>query len=381
MVSIKVNKKEVQANKTKSIGNVNNFNNLLKKDIKWSKAKFGDKKKERFFSELYLMVSSGLELNNALLIVIDFFKSKEDIELVRNLQIKISNGYSFHQAMIDSLLFSQYDCFSIKIGEETGQLEIILQELARYYLKKIQLRRQFVSALIYPSIVFCTAILAILFMMNFVIPMFAGVFTRFNTELPYITRCVIKISDFVRSWSMLGIFSLMFFGIIYSKFKTNIYFKKLTSFVLLRVPIFGKLLIKLYMARFCQSMKLLLSSKVHLIDALDLSSKMVNFYPLESILPLIKIDVMKGESLSFASEKYSIFDIKYLSMLKVGEEVNQLNRIYEKLEENYGNEVEHQTKVLTSMLEPILILFLGLMVGVILVAMYLPMFKLGYEIK
>lgn len=327
------------------------------------------------------MLSSGLELNNALLIVKDFFHSETDTRLVASLQARLSNGSSFYLALLESKSFSSYDCFSVRIGEETGQLEIILQELSSYYFKKVQLRRQFISALIYPAIVFGTAILAIVFMMNFVIPMFAGVFGRFNTELPYLTRVVIRLSEIVRDWSFPSIILLVLFYLFYMKFKERVFIKKSFSYILLKIPFLGTLLIKLYMARFCQSMKLLLSSKVHILDALNLSSQMVGFYPLDSVLPLVQSDVTKGELLSAAVSKYKIFDIRFQSMVKVGEEVNQLHKVFGKLEENYSKEVEHQTKVLTSMLEPLLILFLGLFVGVILVAMYLPMFKLGYDIK
>ncbi len=380
MVTIKVEKQPSAASNQGKVSKNKIIFDFFQKDINLFAAKFGDKKKERLFSELNLMLSSGLELNNALLIVKAYFKSKKDAEIVSKLQFDISNGATFHQALLNSNSFSTYDYFSAKIGEETGKLEIILQELALYYSKKIQLRRQFISALIYPAIVLFTAVLAIVFMMNFVIPMFAGVFSRFNTELPYITRLIIRISKLVNEWSWFGILSIILIILFYFSFKNKTLFKRVSSLILIKVPFLGSLIVKLYMARFCQSMKLLLSSKVHIIDALNLSCKMISFYPLDSVLPFIQADLMKGDLLSVAVTKFKIFDLKFLSMIKVGEEVNQLSKVFEKLEENYSREVEHQTKVLTSMLEPLLILFLGLLVGVILVAMYLPMFKLGYEI-
>ena len=217
-------------------------------------------------------------------------------------------------------------------------------------------------------------------MMQFVIPMFADVFKRFNSDLPAITKLVIKISFLVSTYFW-WVFLLFLTGlIILSSQRNENWFRKMSSNLILRLPVIGKTFRKIYLARFCHSMHLLISSRTQLISAIDLVKKMISFFPIESNLEIVKNDLMNGMLLNESMSKFLIYDKRMISLIKVGEEVNQLENIFQKLSENYTSEVEYETKLLGSLIEPILIIFLGIFVGAILVAMYLPLFKLGTSI-
>nr|MBA3971958.1 type II secretion system F family protein [Bacteroidota bacterium] len=137
---------------------------------------------------------------------------------------------------------------------------------------------------------------------------------------------------------------------------------------------------KIYLARFCQSMNLLISAKTPLVTAIDLVKKMVGFYPIEVSLEIIQNDILQGVPLHVTLAKFEIYNKRMISLIKVAEEVNQLDTMFSKLAKQYSDEVEHQTSILGSLIEPIMIIFLGVLVAVILIAMYLPLFQMSSTI-
>jgi len=252
-----------------------------------------------------------------------------------------------------------------------------LLELSTFFAKKIQQKRQLTSALSYPAVVFFASFGAIFFMMKFVVPMFADVFKRFKGELPYFTKVIIHLSDAFSNYSIyffVGFVLLVVF--IYNQRKA-VWFRKLGAELVLRTPIMKDLIGKIYLARFCQSMNLLISARTPLVTAIELVKKMVDFYPIEVSLDTVQNDLLKGQSLYVSLSKFKIYNKRMISLLKVAEEVNQLDTMFAKLAKQYSDEVEHQTSIIGSLIEPIMIIFLGLLVAIILVAMYLPLFQMG----
>lgn len=148
------------------------------------------------------------------------------------------------------------------------------------------------------------------------------------------------------------------------------------SNIVLRVPFFGGLIRTIYLSRFCQSLNLLLSAKIPLVTAIELTQKMITFYPIESSLTIIKEHIMKGRPLGESLSKFSVYDHKLISMIKVAEQINKLDDMFEKLTEQYNDEVDHKTKMIGVVLEPLIIIIIGLVVGIIMIAMYAPMFDL-----
>jgi len=145
----------------------------------------------------------------------------------------------------------------------------------------------------------------------------------------------------------------------------------------LKIPVAGSLVQKIYLARFCNSMRLLINAHLPLLRAIALCRQMIGYYPIESSLQLVEDDIMKGKSLHQSLQQFSVYPSKMIQLIKVGEETNQLDYFFAKISEQYIEEVEYKTSTLSSVMEPLIIIFLGLIVGVILISMYLPLFQMS----
>lgn len=343
--------------------------------------KFPEKRKEAFYKELAMLLQSGVDFKKSLEILITQTKNQKEKAVITEILEMVVEGNSIWEAMRETGMFSPYEYYSIQIGEESRKLEPVLEELNKFLIRKIQMRRQIISVLTYPSIVMAVTILVLYFMLNNVVPMFGSVFKQFGSELPAMTRYIIAISN--RS----GILFLLLF-IFVASIVTFHYFNKnrqsyrdITSKLILRLPFFGSLIRQIYLSRFCQAMGLLTSSKTSLMMSLDLTGKMIGFYPLEKSIEGIKHDVIHGSSLSESMKKYSIYENKMVSMIDVAEQVNQLDSMFERLTEQYNETINHKTKMIGVVLEPMIIIIIGVIVGIIMVSMYAPMFELSKIIK
>lgn len=359
----------------------NGFMDILNKDIQLFGQKFNDKKKERFYSEMNILFSSGLDIKTVLeLIEAEQTKEKEKI-LFTQIKDDVVKGMSLSDALKASGKFSDYEYHSIKIGEETGKLTHILIDLSEYYTRKIKQRRQIVGAMTYPAIVISFALLVTTLMLKYLVPMFADIFKRFNAELPAITRYTIKISEWVDHYFIYGLTGILLIGFSIYQSRNKTWYKKYSSTLILKLPFVGKFVEKVYMARFCQNMSLLIGAKTNLVDALELTKNMMGFYPVDSTIDPIKEQIMKGKSLHECLAMYPIYNHRLVSLIKVAEEVNKLDSMFSRMSKQYSEELDHESKVITNLMEPLIVIFLGLVVCLVLVSMYLPMFQLGNVIK
>ncbi len=353
------------------------INTVLNKDISLGKKKFPDKKKLQLYNELSMLLSSGIDIRNAFEILEDNFSKKKDIELIKSIYHNVVKGNSISEAFRETNMFSPYEYFSLQIGEETGRLNDVLKDLSDYYNNKIEQKRKIIGAFTYPIIVVITAILAIGFMLNFIVPMFEEIYQRFDRELPGLTKFIIQVSH--QSTSFFIIMFLLISGIIVFRMtcKDQPWYKKAKDNLLLKIPLFGEIIKKIQLSRFCLSMELLLNSKLALTHALNLVSNMIVFYPLNHAINQIKDDLEKGNSFHQGIAKFPIFDKRMSSLIKVGEEVNQLDKTFSLLKSQYQEEISHKTSMLSSVLEPLMVVFIGVFVAVILISMYLPIFKIS----
>ncbi|AND64152.1 general secretion pathway protein GspF [Flavobacterium covae] len=343
--------------------------------------KISDKQKENFYRELGLLLKSGVDFKKALEILSNQSTHKNEKEIIISVKTKVSQGRSIYESIKETNQFSPYEYYSIQIGEETRKLEEILHELQKYFNRKIQMQRQIVSVLTYPVIVLIVTFLVLYFMLNKVVPMFSSVFKQFGNELPKSTQIIINLSN--NSGKIFsGILLVIIISLIaHYSFKKNTQYRAFITGLILRLPYFGNLIQKIYLSRFCQAMSLLITSRTTLINSLSLTSKMIGFYPIENAIETIKKDITKGASLSESLQKHPVFEAKMVSMIEVSEQVNQLDTMFEKLTEQYNEEVNYQTKMIGVILEPMLIIIIGIIVGIIMVSMYAPMFDLSKIIK
>lgn len=350
---------------------------ILSRDIKLFGSGLNDRRKERFYSALHTLLTAGVDIRSAFELLVDEAERKEDKVLYKTILEQVVAGATLPDAIQCTNKFSLYEFYSLRIGEESGRMNVILQDLAIYYNKKIKQRRKVLSALSYPLIVLSVALLAVVFMLRFVVPMFADMLSRFGAELPALTKGIIIASDSLGRfgpWFLLFLIVIIF--TLWTQRKTGAY-RRISSWIILRIPFIGKITRKVYVERFAHSMQLLLMSKTNLIDALELVQKMVGFYPIEQSLYSVRKEILAGATLHESLGKYSIYPKRMISLIRVAEEVNQVDAMFAKLSQQLSDEIEHETSLLGSIIEPVMILFLGVMVAVILVAMYLPMFKLG----
>jgi len=353
---------------------------LLKKEIVLFGGGFSNKKKQAFYLELGVLLKAGITIKEALSLIIDSFKKKTDKEMLDNVLHQIVNGKPFSEALYDSKQFSEYEYYSLKIGEETGTTARVCKELGIFYERKNEQKRIVIAALTYPSIVLSTAILVVIFMLSYVVPMFQDIFKQNNMELPFLTRVIIKMSGFVKSYGLL--FFVAIGGLLLaSRFlKDNRQYKTTLQYTLLKIPVLGPFINKVYLAQFTQAVTLLTTSKVPMLNSIQMVKKMIRFVPLQDALQNVENNIMKGNSLSESLQGNKLFDNRIISLVKVSEETNQTEYVFSQLNEQYNQEVVQQSKIMSTVLEPFIILFVGVLVAVLLIAMYLPMFQLSSAI-
>lgn len=377
-MSIKVDKySKAKSVKKQDQSEGSSFIDYLNKDISFSGNRFNDKKKAQFYNDMFTLLDAGLNLNSALKILDEENPKKDKDNIYGTLQKDILQGKSLSNSMKNSDKFTIYEYQSIRIGEETGQLAKMLGELKDHFDKKIKLRQQFIGLVTYPIIVILLTVGVLIFLMNYVVPMFVGFLVQVNAELPAVTQFVLDFSDFVKEWIgpfMIGV--ILIAGILYFQRNAD-WYKKYSAMVLLRLPLIGGMTRRIYLTRFCQSMALLTNSKIPLVEALEMTGEMVDFYPIQKSLSNIKAGVLKGRTLYETMGEEPIFEKRMISMVRVGEEVNRLDTVFTKLTDQYSDSIESQTKVLKSIVEPILILTVGGVVALVAMAMILPIFKMS----
>lgn len=357
------------------------FWEALNKDISFSSGRFNDKKKEQFYTDLSMLLDAGLDLNNALRLLKEESENNKGINIYAELLEKVLVGKSLSSAMVDTEKFTSYEFESVRIGEETGLLSKILIELKRHYERKIALRQQFIGMITYPIIVIFIAMGVLIFLMNYVVPMFLSFLTQVDAELPWITSMVLKLSEFVSAWYLPFLGVIVATTLFFYFQREAEWFRKWSARILLRLPLFGGMIQRIYLSRFAQAMALLTSSRVPLTQALEMSVNMVDFYPLEKSIEKVKASILKGNMMHKAMAEEKIFESRMVSMIRVGEEVNKLDEVFDKLTQQYSDSVESQTKVIKSIIEPMLLVVVGAVVAIVALAMILPIFKMSSSME
>ncbi len=340
------------------------------------KKKFGDKKKAQFYREFSILLKAGVDVKYAMELYASSCKA-EDKRLFQTIITHLISGKALNEAFLETSKFTNYEIHSIRVGEDTGRLYDILIQLSLFYERKINLRRQVVNLSTYPAFVFAVAVGVVFFMLNNVVPMFADIFNRFNSELPAITQYIISLSRILNTYGVFILCALILVAVYLYTQRNKPWFRKNTSLMVMRIPVIGVNYKKLILARFSQSMYLLSGSKVPLTESVDYVRQMINCYPVEVALSEVKSQLVVGAPFYQSISKYAIFEPRMVALIKVAEEVNQLEFMFKRLSDQYNADVEHQTKVMSSLIEPVMILFIAVFVGIILVSLYLPLFKLS----
>lgn len=353
------------------------LDNILKTEIKLFGPAFKNKQKESFYIELSVLLKAGVNLKNALAIQIESENKAAIKSILENLQDAIINGSSLSKAIKAHRSFTEYEYYSLKIGEETGTLVKVAESLGQFFERKNEQRRTLITALTYPIIILCTSVLVVIFMLRYVVPMFEDIFKQNNVELPAVTKVIMNTSKIIENYSLTILFISIGMILILKYLMSKLWFKSYIQHLLLRIPFIGVFINKVQMAQFTQAVALLSAAKVPILNSIQLVKDMLSFKPIQDGLDIVEKNIIKGKSLSESLAQSAYFDSKMIALVKVSEETNQTEYIFERLNLQYNTEVQQQSKLVSTVLEPLIIVFVGLFVGIILIAMYLPMFRLG----
>lgn len=357
--------------------NDKNSVSFLQKEITLFGSPFSNKVKEDFYTEMSVLLKAGVNLKDALELIQNSQKKKQNKDTLNFISEDLISGQSLSNAIQLQKPFTDYEYYSLRIGEETGTLGQVTEQLGDFYARKNEQRRNLINALTYPIIILTTAVLVVAFMLQFVVPMFEDIFKQQNVELPAITKFIIKLSGLMKSYSWIVLTGIILALLSRKFFSKKSGFKRIKDNFILRLPFIGNFVKTVYLSQFTQAVSLLTASKVPVVNSIQLVKQMIDFHPLQNALEQVEQDILKGKSLSQSLSQHRFFDDKMVALVKVSEETNQTEYIFDRLNKQYNTQVQQQSKMLSTLMEPFIILFVGILVGVILIAMYLPMFKLS----
>lgn len=331
-----------------------------------------------FTRQFATMIEAGLPLVQCLEILSQQTENKALAKCIKQVQQDVESGSTYAEALKKHpKMFNQLYCNMIAAGEAGGILDTILKRLSAYIEKAMKLKKQIKSAMVYPAVIVSVAIIVISILMVFVIPMFAQMFIDFGGTLPWPTRVVIAISNFMKSNIL-----LMIAAVIGLAFAIKAYYKtengrKVIDKIALELPIMGVLVRKASVAKFTRTMGTLISSGVPILDALDIVAKTAGNKIVEDAIIQTRISISEGKTLAEPLQKSKVFPPMVTQMISVGESTGALDAMLGKIADFYDDEVDSAVSNLTAMLEPMLMVFLGVVVGFVVIAMYLPIFQMG----
>src|ERR1700736_4530268 len=334
-----------------------------------------------FTRQLSTMIEAGISLVQALTALYEQCDPKRQRglrEVISDVTTRVQGGETFNESIAKHpRVFDRLFISMVKAGEHGGLLAEILDRLAGFLEASARLRKKVKSAMTYPVIVVCIAFAITTFLIVRVVPIFGEIFKDFGAKLPAPTQFLIDLSDFVRGqWYWLAI---MIGGTIFGvrAFTRSKRGKQLTDRWKLKLPVFGPLVQKICMSRFSRTFAQLIRSGVPILEVLDIVGGSSGNHVIETSLKSVSGDVEKGDNLSMALSKSSIFPPMLLRMVSAGEATGKIDTMLEKMADFWDEEIEAMLDALTSLIEPMLIVFLGLIVGGIVIAMFLPIFKLN----
>ncbi|EIA16056.1 type II secretion system F family protein [Clostridium perfringens] len=335
-----------------------------------------------FCRQFYVMLDSGLSIGKALNILIEQCEKPKLREALIGVNGELKRGETLASSMrkrkdvFPNLLTSMIDA-----GERSGNLDIILKRMAEYYEKETKIRGKIKSAMIYPIVLGVVAIIAITFILTFVMPTFVQMFEENNVDLPMSTKMVLGTSKMLGKYGII-IFLILVTAIIllgkYLKSEEGQY--KLSS-INLKIPVIKKLTQKIIVSRFTRTMGIVSSSGMSLVTSIEIVASVVGNKIAENELLKVKEKVLKGEGLGDSIMNIKIFPPMLASMVKIGEEAGSLDSILDKTADFYDDELEREIKTATALIEPSMIVLMGIIIGFLLISILTPMFKMYNSIS
>lgn len=343
--------------------------------------KVSSKRLAIFTRQFSVMLDAGLPLVQCLEILGEQEENRTFRAIIQRVRSDVEQGSSLAEAMRrHPKAFDELFVNMVAAGEAGGILDIILQRLATYLEKITKLKSQVKSALIYPASVITIAIGVVWIILRFVIPTFAQLFAGLGSEMPWITRVVVGTSNFVGRYSPWIILAVILLGIFLSRWHKTDRGRRAIDGFMLRIPIIGMLLRKIAVARFCRTLATLTTSGVPILDGLEITAKTSGNAIIEDAIMAVRRSVEEGKTVSEPLAETKVFPPMVVQMINVGEQTGALDQMLSKIADFYEEEVDTAVAGLMKLIEPLLIAFLGAVIGVIVASMYLPLYSLITQI-
>jgi type IV pilus assembly protein PilC len=341
--------------------------------------KITDKDITLFTRQLATMMKAGVPLLQSFEIVAKGHSNPSVSKLIQDLRSDVETGTSLNQAFRKfPLYFDALFCNLVGAGEQAGILEDLLTRLAIYKEKTIAIKGKIKSALFYPISILVVAFVVTAVIMIFVVPAFKQVFTSFGADLPAPTLIVMSISDFFVKWWYLifgGLFAFFYF--FFQAWRRSEKMQRTMDALLLKAPIFGAVIRKATIARWTRTLATMFAAGVPLVESLDSVGGAAGNFVYQDATKKIQTEVSTGTSLTAAMQNANVFPSMVTQMVAIGEESGALDQMLGKVADFYEEEVDEAVESLSSLMEPMIMVILGVLIGGLVVAMYLPIFKLG----
>ena len=351
------------------------------KEIKFS-SPFKKKVKQRsigiFTRQLATMIDAGLPLVQSLEILSSQQDDKLFKEIIRGIREDVESGSTFAGALKKHpTTFNELFTNLVVAGEEGGILDTILTRLSNYIEKAEALKKKVKSALVYPATIVGVAVIVVMILMLFVIPVFETMFKSAGQSLPLPTLITLGLSKLIKKYVVIIIPGLILCFYLFRKYYQTEKGKTLFDFLLLKSPVFGPLFQKIAVARFSRTLGTLVSSGVPILDGLNIVSKASGNKIIETAILNARASIREGETISEPLGRSGNFPPMVIQMISVGESTGALDSMLSKIADFYEEEVDVAVGNLTSLLEPLLMVFLGLVIGGVVISMYLPIFQMA----
>jgi type IV pilus assembly protein PilC len=328
-----------------------------------------------FSRQFATMINSGLSLLRALTILTEQTENKELARVLGEVRNDIETGNSLSASMgKHPKVFPPLMVNMVKAGEVGGFLDAVLLQLAENFEAEVKLRGKVKAAMTYPTVVFVMAILMCIGMLLFIVPVFAGMFSDLGGELPLPTRILMALSDGLKSYFPLLILAAIAAAVAWAKTKRTDRVRNVVDPLKLKIPVFGNLFAKIALSRFSRNLGTMMKSGVPILQSLDIVADTTGNVVLARALRDVQDSVRSGESIAGPLANHPIFPPMVVQMMAVGEDTGALDEMLLKISDFYDQEVEATTEALTALIEPLMIAFLGAIVGSMIIALYMPIF-------
>jgi len=340
-------------------------------------AKVGDRDLAVVTRQLATMIDAGLPLVQCLDILAQQQEKKVFQKALHDIRMAVEGGATFSASLKrHPKIFSTLYTNMVEAGEAGGILDTILNRLAAYIEKAMALKKRVKTAMFYPSTIVTVAVVVVIFLLMYVIPTFEQLFEGFGATLPLPTVIVLEASRIVRAYLL-----VMLAGLVAAVVGLRFYYrtpggKMAIDRLLLRLPVFGPLIRKVAVAKFTRTLGTLVSSGVSILEGLDITARTAGNKVVEEAVLKARTTIAQGKTIAEPLQASGVFPLMVVQMIAVGEQTGALDRMLNKIADFYDEEVDVAVAGLTALLEPLLVIFLGVIIGGVVIAMYLPIFKL-----